>query len=187
MKGLLLSGIPELIFITFAFMLGHGDKYVSVLMAALIHELGHICMAAILGVKMKFLKTGIVGISLKYHFTYTSPLKEAAVCLAGPLMGVVVFFLGFKNGAVSYFTAASLGLTVFNLLPISFLDGGCALSAVLSIFLSPDTVWKVCRVLSVIFTIILWCAAVMLMLHSNGDISAMTVSIYLLYRLFSEC
>jgi len=186
-RGLILSGIPELLLLAIVFIPGSGNEYLSVLAAAMIHESGHIITAALLGVKMKLCKTGIAGVSLKYDFSLVSPIKEATVCLAGPVIGVIVFLLGYKNNSVSYFAAASLGLTLFNLMPISFLDGGCALSAILSVFLSPNTVWRICRILSIIFTILLWCAAVMLLIQMNGDISVMAAAVYLLYRLFSEC
>ena len=167
-------------------MLGEGDEYIGILAAAVLHELGHIIAAAILGVKMKFCKSGMAGLNLVYDFSVVSHLRETAVCLAGPATGLVIFFIGYRNGAVSYFAAASLGLTIFNLMPISFLDGGCALSAILSTFLMPSVVWVICRTLSVIFTILMWIAAVMLLLRMNGDISTMAVVVYLLYRLFSE-
>ncbi len=187
MRGIILSGIPELFLLSFAFMLGDGDKYASILAAALIHELGHMIAAAILGVKMRLCRAGMAGVSLKYDFSVISHGREAFVCLAGPAVGIAVFFFGYKNGTPSYFAAASLGLTVFNLLPISFLDGGCALSAVLSAFFPPDKVWYIGRILSVTFTILLWVTAVLMMLRMGGDLSVMAAAVYLLYRLFSEC
>lgn len=167
-------------------MLGGGDEYISILAAAAIHELGHMISAAILGVKMKLCRSGMAGICLVYDFSVVSHLKEAVICLSGPLAGIIIFLLGYKNDSVSYFAAASLGLTVFNLMPISFLDGGCALSAILSSFFMPETVWIICRILSTIFTILMWITAVMLLLRVNGDISLMAAAVYLLYRLFSE-
>lgn len=186
MRGFILSGIPELFLLALVFILGGGDRYASILAAAAIHELGHIIAAAILGVRMKLCRSGIAGVCLVYDFSVVSHLREAVICLSGPLAGIIVFFLGYRNGAVSYFAAASLGLTVFNLMPISFLDGGCALYAILSAFFMPETVWPICRTLSVIFTILMWITAVMLLLQMNGDISLMAAAVYLLYRLFSE-
>lgn len=186
MKGLLLSGIPELFLLSLAFILGDGGRCAAILAAALIHEFGHIIAAILLGVKLRLCRTGLSGISFRYDFSLTSPAREIAVCLAGPLSGIAVLYICYIRGTVSYFAGASAALSLFNLLPISYLDGGCALSAFLSLFLSPDTVWRICRVLSVSFTLVLWCAAVFLMLRIGGDISVMTAAVYLLYRLFSE-
>lgn len=186
MTGFLISGIPELFFLTLAFICGGGDRFAAILAAALVHELGHICTAAVLGVKMRLCRTGIAGVSIRYDFSAVSHLREAAICIAGPLTGIAVFLLCHKNGCTSYFAGASAALALFNLLPVSYLDGGCVLSALLSCFLPPDTVWYICRVLSVIFTLGLWCTAVFVMLRCGGDISVMAVSIYLIYRLFSE-
>ena len=186
MRGLLLSGIPELFLLALAFMVGDGSTYSAIFAAALIHELGHIIAAAILGVKIRLFGAGIAGISLRYDFSGIHPLGEAAVCLAGPVVGIIIFLFGYKSGSVSSFIGACAGLALFNLLPISYLDGGCALSAILSSFLPPDMVWKICRPLSVVFTILLWITSVFMMLRSGGDFSVLAVSVYLLYRLFFE-
>lgn len=186
MTGLLLSGIPELFLLSLAFMWGDGERYAAILFAALIHELGHIIAASLLGVKMRLCRTGVSGVSLKYDFSLISPVKEAVICIAGPLTGFLILFIYYKNGSISYFAGASAALAIFNLMPISYLDGGCFLSALLSVFMDPDTVWRISRVLSVVFTFILWCIAVFMMLRTGGDISVMAAAIYLLYRLFSE-
>ena len=187
MRGLIVSGVPELLLVCLAFMMGDGDRYASILAAALVHELGHVLAAVILGVKMRFCRTGMAGVTLSYDFSVVSHGREVLVCLAGPAAGVAVFFLGYRSGASSYFAGASLGLTMFNLLPISFLDGGGVLSALLSMFLPADTVWIVCRTVSVIFTLVLWGGAVFLLVSIGGDISLIAAAVYLLYRLFSEC
>ena len=186
MTRLLISGIPELFLLSLAFMLGDSGRFSAILAAALVHELGHVIVATLLGAGLKLYRTEISGVSLKYDFTRISPLREAAVCLAGPALGIAVFLISYRNGSTSHFAGASAALSLFNLLPVSYLDGGCPLSAALSMILSPDTVWRISRILSVLFTVLLWCAAVFLMLRTNGDISAFAVSIYLLYRLFSE-
>lgn len=186
MRKLLISGLPELFLLTLAFMLGDGGRFSSILAAALFHELGHIIAAFLLGAGLKLCRTEISGVSLKYDFSSISPLREAAVCLAGPAAGIAIFLISYKNGSTAYFAGASAALSLFNLLPISYLDGGCALSAFLSMMLSPDTVWRITRTLSSVITILLWCAAVLLMFRTKGDISVAAVSIYLLYRLFSD-
>lgn len=186
MRRILISGLPELFLLALAFMLGDGGRFAAIMAAALLHELGHIIAAALLGTGLRFCRTEVSGISLKYDFSTVSPLREAAVCLAGPALGIAVFLISYRNGSTAYFAGASAALAIFNLLPISYLDGGCALSAILSAILPPDTVWRICRVLSLFFTAVLWCASVFLMLRTKGDLSVMAVSIYILYRLFSE-
>lgn len=186
MTGLLLSGIPELFLLSLAFMAGDGGRYGAILLAALVHELGHVAVAKLLGARIRLCRTGISGVSLRYDFSLISPAREAVICLAGPLTGVVILLCAYRSGSMSYFAGASAALAVLNLLPISYLDGGCALSAMLSVILPPDAVWQICRALSVTFTLGLWCAAVVMMLRAGGDISVMAAAVYLLYRLFSE-
>ena len=186
MRTILLSGIPELFIFAAAFIIGDGERLFSILIAAMVHELGHMAVARMLGIKLRFCGAAMAGLSLKYDFSSVSPAKEAAVCLAGPLAGIVSFLICYKYDSASYFAGASATLALFNLLPVSGLDGGGIAAALLSMFLPPDTVWRICRALSVIAVLIMWCTAVLAMLRTNGDPSAIAVSIYLIYRLFSE-
>ena len=186
MKGILLSGIPELFILAAAFILGDGERLCAVFIAAVIHELGHMITAKMLGVKLRLCRADAAGISLKYDFSAVPHIKEAIISAAGPFLGLLSFFICYKTGYTSYFAGASAALSLFNLLPSSLLDGGCILSALLSYILPPDTVWRICRITSVISALFLWCTAVFVMLRTDGDMSVMIVSIYLIYRLFSE-
>jgi len=186
MKRLLLSGVPELFLLGGAFILGGGKKFFAVFAAAILHECGHMIAAFLLGARLRFCRAGIAGISLMYDVSLLSHIREAVICLVGPAVGLSVAILCRHQNSLQDFAAANTVLAIFNLLPVSCLDGGGALRALLSIKFSPDTVWRVCRVLSLVITFILWCLSVYILVQINGDISSAAVSIYLLYRLFSE-
>lgn len=186
MRRLLTSGIPELFLLSLAFILGDGERFAAIAVAALIHEGAHVLTAFLLKIPLRLYRTEISGISMKYDFSTSSPICEVAVCLAGPVAGMILFLICRHNGSMSYLAGATAVLSVFNLLPISELDGGCALSAFLSLFFHPDTVFGICKVLSVTLTLLLWFVSVYLAIRTNGDLSVMAVSVYLIYRLFSK-
>ena len=94
------------------------------LLACIVHELGHIAAALVCGGRVERLSLTMVGAELS--FSYRTPLsygRDSLVALAGPganlLLGGLFFWQGRHLPAV-----LTLGLGVFNLLPILPLDGG---------------------------------------------------------------
>lgn len=108
------------------------------LLACVVHELGHVAAARCFGGRVERLSLTAVGAELS--FSYRAPLtygRDGLVALAGPganlLLGGLFYWQGRHLPAV-----LSLGLGVFNLLPILPLDGGRVLYGLLAERLDPD-------------------------------------------------
>ena len=108
------------------------------LLACVVHELGHVAAARCFGGRVERLSLTAVGAELS--FSYRAPLtygRDSLVALAGPganlLLGGLFYWQGRHLPAV-----LSLGLGVFNLLPILPLDGGRVLYGLLAERLDPD-------------------------------------------------
>ena len=108
------------------------------LLACAVHELGHVTAALAFGGQAERLSLTVVGAELS--FSYRAPLtygQDSLVALAGPaanlLFGVLFFALDRYLPAV-----LSLGVGVFNLLPILPLDGGRVLYGLLADKLDAD-------------------------------------------------
>lgn len=108
------------------------------LLACVVHELGHVAAARCCGGRVERLSLTVVGAELS--FSYRAPLtygRDSLVALAGPganlLLGGLFYWQGRHLPAV-----LSLGLGVFNLLPILPLDGGRVLYGLLAERLDPD-------------------------------------------------
>lgn len=110
-----------------------------VLLGAAVHELGHI--AAIRACGQKISAFELRPFAAKIRKERGSPLREMLISAAGPLAGLLLAALltalGQRRGA-----AASLALTVFNLLPVYPLDGWRLLDLTLTRFASPQAVRK---------------------------------------------
>lgn len=118
------------------------------LLACLLHEAGHIAMAAVLGGWVEGLSLSVVGAELCIH--YDIPLnygQESMVALAGPavnlLSGVLFMALGWRLTA-----ALSLAVGIFNLLPILPLDGGRVVYGLLANHLDSDWAERLMTALS---------------------------------------
>lgn len=118
------------------------------LLACLLHEAGHIAMAAAMGGRVVELSLSVVGAELRIH--YDTPLnygQESMVALAGPavnlLSGILSMALGWRLAA-----ALSLAAGIFNLLPILPLDGGRVVYGLLASRLDSDWAERLMTALS---------------------------------------
>lgn len=118
------------------------------LLACLLHELGHIAIAAVLGGRVEGMTLSVVGAELRIG--YDVPLnygQESMVALSGPaanlLSGVLFTALGWKLAAV-----LSLAVGIFNLLPVLPLDGGRVVYGLLANRLDSDWAERLMTALS---------------------------------------
>jgi len=120
----------------------------QVLGAVLIHELGHVIALRACGGRVSEITVGACGFEITPD-RQLSYLKDAAVLLSGPLAGFAAAFILRLSHCEScdFFIGANFVYAVFNLLPISVLDGGGALYAIISHLCGPDTGWSVRTVL----------------------------------------
>jgi len=110
-----------------------------VLLACLLHELGHWGAVRALGGRVARLRISCAGAELR--LSPARPLSNGGVllaALAGPganLAAAWVSVLLARRGAggrLYFFAGLNLGLALFNLLPAGWLDGGKALEALLA-------------------------------------------------------
>ena len=182
MNGRVISGITGLFLFAVCIPFCGNERCMAILIASLIHEAGHIAAAVLSRTPIRFAGMGMAGLSLRFDFSASSPLREAAVCLAGPAVGAMVTVVSYFIGRGTYLAGACAALSLFNLIPASYLDGGAALAALLSLCLSPDTVWKITHTVSLICTVFIFIASSVLVICTDADISAALVSVYLVIR-----
>lgn len=101
--------------------------------AAIVHELGHVTAAMLMGGRVEALTLSAAGAELR--FVYSAVLSysgECLVALAGPAVNLMAGVPLYLSGL--FFPAMiTLGLGVFNLLPVLPLDGGRVLSDLVAV------------------------------------------------------
>ncbi|MEG1878283.1 MAG: site-2 protease family protein [Pseudoflavonifractor sp.] len=109
------------------------------LLACGCHELGHICALHVLGGRVRRLRLSAMGAELVLAATH--PLghgAQALAALAGPAVNLLLAIFTAQMGERFYlFAGLNLALAAFNLLPVTQLDGGRALAALVALLWSP--------------------------------------------------
>ncbi len=122
------------LFIILFFLSGQSQAYLVLYLFAAIHEMGHVAMGILLGLKLESFNIMPMGFSITFKPSKKRWITEFLVSIAGPFTNffIAIFFSFIKfsrnNGMIIY---ANLILGAFNMLPMLPLDGGRAFTAIL--------------------------------------------------------
>lgn len=123
---------------------------IGFLIAALVHETGHLaavklCRGDIISIRIGFPGTTITAQNL-------TNLQELLCVLAGPLSGLLLTLAG----SIMPEAAICAGIqSIYNLLPISPLDGGQALSCLIRMIIPGENAYKLSHKFNNVFYILL--------------------------------
>lgn len=150
------------------------------LSAAAAHELGHLAAIYGLGGSVDRLRLTAAGAELRLNRTMSYG-REVLCALAGPLVNVLLGFLAARWGG-TVFAGLSLTLGVFNLLPVTVLDGGRILSCLVTWAFGPQWAeWLLGCVGHGLVAGLLLCGLVAL--HKGGNITLLLVAAWLFMQM----
>ena len=157
--------------------------------AALIHELGHVLAAKLLGIDLAQMRLDVLGARLVTKGRLCSYPALIALCFAGPFFNFFCFglslpFLGYSDWILE-FGMSSLSLGMLNLIPIEGFDGGRILHGALSIKLPLQTAERICTVLSFLCLLCMWLLSVWLLLRTGSSLTLFVFSCCLFGMLFA--
>lgn len=156
--------------------------------ASLIHETGHIFCLFILKAPIEKIILKIGTAEIKGNFLV--PRKsEIIMTFFGPFFNLLVFiltllfYLNSKYMGLLNFSLINLILGVFNLLPISSLDGGTVLFLLLSSRLSASLSKKICIIISFITLTSLFALGLLVFFKTKTNPTLILLCIYLLFSI----
>ena len=153
-----------------------------ILLAVLLHELGHLLIIWLLGAKLQSIRLRFCDIRID-----TAPLsymQEMIAAMGGPTVNLLCFLV-FRQ-IRSDFSAVSLLLGLFNLLPIIPLDGGRFLYASLHLFLPPKTADLCCESVSLFLIVCLLALALTAIFYWKAGLWPLLCILLLFARLALE-
>lgn len=184
-----------ILFALIFYFTGQIEIYCLCLLFALIHELGHVLVARILGNKLLkfkimplgfsiFLQTNIEDYNKKIKKGNMYVLKNLIISIAGPITNIIIFLVTFFlpielmiKEKIIYINAI---IAIFNLIPMYPLDGSKILQNELKLFCSNKESYKYTNIVAnatlIIFTI--FCSVFILYAK---NIAIVAILIYLWY------
>ena len=161
---------------------------IAALLAAAVHESGHLCAAKCLHIPVRALRFHLLGAGLEPEGRLLSYGEEFLLCAAGPIASLLFALLPAPFWEFSAFagqlSCASLVLGLLNLLPIRSFDGGRMLGDAVSARLSPRVSDTVLTATSLVFLFLLWSVAVYFLLRAGDGLSLWCFSMSLFSRFF---
>lgn len=177
---------PGLILIVVAFADLSGEGVVT-LVAAGMHEMGHILAMVLFSVDIRSITLTPLGLEIDTKGMYKSFFEEMVITLSGCAVNFITFAFTYGfGGLISVFGVTSLLLGIMNILPIRCLDGGEALYTGVSIFCMPDRAERISRAVSFVTLIIMWVPATYIFLMSGYNYSLFIMSVWLFGKIFYE-
>ena len=171
-------------FIILFFLSGQGNDYIVLYTFAAIHEIGHILMGIVLGLKLERMNIGPMGFCIIFKQGKVKWQTELLVTIAGPITNFIIatiFFLFIqilKKEAIIY---ANLILGFFNMLPVLPLDGGRALMAILKKFYKEDAAEEiVLKISNIAMTLLTVTACVGTLCLKNVAIPVVTIYLWVI-------
>ena len=170
---------------------GYWGDVLILLLAAAIHECGHLAVARWLHIPIRSLHISVLGARLQLEDPLLSYRREWLLCAAGPLFSgsgalIAVLLAPFfpYPALAERFAGISLTLGIINLLPIGWLDGGRMFRVACYQFLPMPTVRVLVRTVSFLFFLLLWMTSTYLLLRAGNSLSLFVFSFSLFLRFF---
>ena len=151
MSGRIEVSDSVLIIVIAALLLDTTMLTIMFLVAALIHEIGHLIAIILCRCKILKIKLTVFGGVIKYH-NYESKIKDIIIALSGSFMGFIASYISAKLVFFT-FSGANLILSIVNLIPVMPLDGG---RVAMIIFTNYNFISIIIKIIISIFAVIIF-------------------------------
>lgn len=147
------------------------------LVAALLHEMGHLAAVLILGGSPERIETGAAGLCITIPERY----RTAPIFAAGPVANILtaVVFAPLSPR----FAAINIIMGLMNLFPTPPLDGGKLMQLILQKTANQKTADRIEAAVSFSALAVLLTAGIYILLRSKGNFSLLLVGLWLFYKL----
>lgn len=163
------------------------------ILAACLHESGHLALLKIFKIKKPELNLGLLGANIRADTSSLSYRQETAIYLGGALFNFItcaVCLIAMRfltDMRLIFFFFANLFYACLNLLPIKTLDGGRAVECCL-LHLSDDP-WRaesICRRVSFVFSTALVAASLVFLMRCKSNLTLVLLLVWIVFSAYSQ-
>ena len=127
-------------------VLGAADVIPAVAFAAILHEAGHLITLAVCKVRVEEICVTAFGAEIRADLRYVPYGKDILCTLAGPVCNIAAALILGRATSAHLLAGANLLQGMFNLLPLTGLDGARVLQLLLCLVLDPIRAERISRV-----------------------------------------
>ena len=157
---------------------------IPTLFSVFIHESGHLLAMWATDCQPKAIRLIPTSVQIVRGF---SPKRcgEAVITVCGPAANLVIFgtlfanYLIYQNFQSLTFAVLNLVIAIFNLLPVSGLDGGTLLTLIIAHFTDIYRAERIVRIITAVFAFVAFLLGVYLWVSGTLNISVFIVAVYL--------
>lgn len=145
-------------------------------LSSFFHEIGHLLAILVLKQKVDRIEFSLFDIKIKSNY-YVSFSKELIITLSGVAFNLILCLFFIRT--IKLFALANLFIGIFNLLPVSTLDGGQAINIILNKFISEEKSVIILNILTVIFAIPIFTLGIIVLFNTGYNFSFLLLGVYL--------
>lgn len=163
------------------------EYYLAALGSAVIHECGHIFVSFCCKERIKEIQFSLYGLVIVKDGTSASVLRNILILIFGPLFNIftasfMLLLKCFQMKISDYFIISNILLALFNLLPISNLDGGSIFEQIIAVKTDTEKTVKVTSFVSLITSVTVF---LILFIYTLGKSLNIFIIIFMFYILFN--
>lgn len=168
-------------FILVLMLLYNGSATLLMLGLSFLHEAGHTLALCCMGGRVRTLRLSAFGMVMVPASDCLSLYQNCAFVLAGPGVNLLIAagLLLVPGAWAQQVSALSLLLGLFNLLPVTALDGGKAMWYFLLMHFNEQTVVRALRVVSIITLVLMGAYGCFLLWQNHHNFSVLLIVVYL--------
>ena len=163
---------------------------IPTIFSVLLHEVGHLIFMWIFECEPKSIKLVPASISITRGMS-AKKYGDLLISLAGPMVNLIMFcslyvnFLITKSAFSLDCALINLAFFIFNMLPVSGLDGGTVLKIILSKkFKDPLKAERIVRIITLAVGLLVGIIGITLIINGELNISVFIVAIYIIISAF---
>ncbi len=173
-----------------AVITGQFLEIITLFTIVIIHELGHVFAAISYGWKIKEIQLLPFGGMASIEESSQNVWEEFIVAIAGPLQNFTMIFVAiafqrfnvWSDSWTTFFIQANMVIGLFNLLPISPLDGSKMVKALLFIYFPFRRAMLVSIFVSIVLIIVIFLYTIGFIYDSKININMMILTVFFLYN-----